>query len=321
MNLISCDWGTSRFRLHLMDRKKLTSICSLSSEQGAAALNLAWQKQNELDRLSFFRNYLKTQVDRLSAEYGKDLGGIPITVSGMASSSIGMMELPYAKLPFAIDGSGITQHLIESSDDFLHDIYLISGLASSSDVMRGEETQLIGLQNTLAGKKAHLILPGTHSKHVEVQDNHVVDFSTFMTGELFALTTKQSVLSHSVEPVQIDNQVLFESFTKGVEALSQAGYLQALFKVRTRTLLDQKDNQLNYAFLSGIHLGAELQYLTQLPPDATIIICASPQIAFLYRLALKALGIEQNSYVIPGALAELATSYGHLALATQLGID
>ena len=304
-----------------MDRKRLSSICSLSSDQGAAKLNLAWQKQKELDRLTFFKNYLKTQLDRLSIKHGQELVGVPIVISGMASSSIGMMELPYAKLSFSIDGSGVLQHLIESTNDFPNDIYLVSGLASPTDVMRGEETQVIGLQNTLAGKKAHLILPGTHSKHIEIKDNKVVDFSTFMTGELFALTAQQSVLSHSVEAVSIDNKVLFESFCKGIGALAHAGYLQALFKVRSRTLLSNTENHQNYAFLSGIHLGAELQYLTDLPTDEEIVICANPQIAFLYRLALKTLGVECNNYVIPGGLSELATAYGHLAVAAQFGVD
>lgn len=304
-----------------MDRERLKSICSLSSDQGAAPLNLAWQKQKNLDRLAFFKNYLKKQVDRLSIEYGHELTGVPIIISGMASSSIGMIELPYARLSFSIDGSGVIRHLIKSTDDFPNDIYLISGLASPTDVMRGEETQVIGLQNTLLGKNAHLILPGTHSKHVEIRDNHIVNFSTSMTGELFALTSQQSVLSHSVESVPIDNKALFESFGKGVEALTQVGYLQALFKVRTRTLLANTEVHQNHAFLSGIHLGAELQYLTDLPSDVEIIICAHPQMAFLYRLALKALGMKHNSYVIPGALSELATAHGHLAVAAQLGID
>lgn len=318
MNILSCDWGTSRFRIHLMDQQKLSSICSLSTEQGVANLNLAWQAQSKLSRMDFFRAYLKEQIEQLVSLHQVDVKGVPLFISGMASSSIGMLELPYATLPFSIYGANIVQHSIGRTDAFPHDIYLLSGLGSQTDVMRGEETQVIGLQNTIRDKSVLLILPGTHSKHVDIQHGVVTDFSTFMTGEFFSLSANSSILSHSVAAASIDKKELMEAFAKGVQTLAREGYLRALFKVRTRTLLDQESDQNNYAFLSGIHLAAELQHLSNLEADTEIIICAQAQIALLYRFSLQTLKIPNKTYVIPGALADLATAYGHLALANRI---
>lgn len=314
MNIISCDWGTSRFRLRLMDSNKLASLGALSSEEGTAKLMLAWQAQSQLNRVDVFRAYLQHQVAQLASQHGADLTGIPILISGMASSSIGMLELPYAALPFSIYGQDIVRHTFLGNDSFPHDIHLISGLASPTDVMRGEETQVIGLQNTIRDKSALLILPGTHSKHVTIENGVIEDFSTFMTGEFFALSAQKSILSHSVSSTSITQEDLLTAFVAGVETLAKLGYFRALFKVRTRTLLSQETDEHNYAFLSGIHLAEELQYMANLPASREIIICANAELSLLYRLTLETLRISRKTYVIPNALADQATAYGHLAL-------
>lgn len=321
MNLISCDWGTSRFRLYLVDRKSLEVISSISSDEGIKSVNLSWQKQSEFNRADFFLQYLQQQIATLAKESQTNLGGLPVILSGMASSSIGMFELPYADLPFSIEGEDLIYHKFSANSQSEHDIYLISGLASPSDVMRGEETQVIGLQNTIRDKTALVILPGTHSKHVYIEGGKVLDFSTFMTGEMFATTSIATILSHSVKPSEIDKAPAFEAFKDGVEAVDKHGYLSALFKVRTRTLLDHTSDELNFAYLSGIHLGEELKQLRKLDSATEIIICADPKIALLYRMAMQSLQIQLNNYVVPGQLSKLTTVYGHLAIAQHLNID
>src|SRR3546814_14199624 len=87
----------------------------------------------------------------------------------MASSSLGIEELPYATLPFSLSGNGAVTRKFEASADFPHEILLISGLRSEQDVMRGEETQLLGLaaQGMLPADNAICLFPGTHSKRSE----------------------------------------------------------------------------------------------------------------------------------------------------------
>ena len=111
----------------------------------------------------------------------------PILISGMASSSIGWRELPYACLPFPLDGSGARWQEIERVGE--HRVFVFSGLAAESDVLRGEETEVLGLAagGALAPfrEQALLVLPGTHSKHVRIEAGSITGFSTYMTGELF----------------------------------------------------------------------------------------------------------------------------------------
>jgi len=122
----------------------------------------------------------------------------------MASSSVGWRELPYAKTPFPLDGSGVrSDELTWSKPEWLGPVHLISGVATACDMMRGEETEIIGLMSeaSLASQRNRslLILPGTHSKHVWIEDQSVVEFRTFMTGELFEVLGQQSLLKASVD--------------------------------------------------------------------------------------------------------------------------
>src|SRR5262245_12577368 len=100
----------------------------------------------------------------------------------MASSSIGMIEVPYKETQFKADGSDLKVKKIDRSKDFEHDTFIISGARTNNDVMRGEETQLAGCKDT-GDKKSLYIFPGTHSKHILVKKGIAVSFKTFMTGE------------------------------------------------------------------------------------------------------------------------------------------
>src|SRR5690606_7599837 len=104
------------------------------------------------------------------------LAGAPILVSGMASSSIGWQDIPYARLPLPVDGSGLTWHDLEPLESplGLHRVVLVPGARSEVDVMRGEETELVGLftlpQAQGLADSSLVIKPGTHSKHLLVQE-------------------------------------------------------------------------------------------------------------------------------------------------------
>jgi hypothetical protein len=55
--------------------------------------------------------------------------------------------------------------------------------------MRGEETQILGALSLAPDleKNSMVILPGTHSKWVSMHESRIMDFATYMTGELFCL--------------------------------------------------------------------------------------------------------------------------------------
>ncbi len=134
------------------------------------------------------------------------LDGVPLIISGMASSSLGMLELPYKEFPFSADGSDLRTEAIGASAAFKHDVLLISGACTRIDVMRGEETQLVGCApgaghgsgNPGPGGEQVYIFPGTHSKHVLVREGRAVSLKTFMTGEFFDLLSTKSILAGDV---------------------------------------------------------------------------------------------------------------------------
>ncbi|HYW35347.1 MAG TPA: 2-dehydro-3-deoxygalactonokinase, partial [Balneolaceae bacterium] len=139
--MLSCDWGTSSFRLRLVDNQTGTVLQAITSRRGVKTISSAPSGEP-------FRNYLATQIAKIEERSAQPLAFVPVVISGMASSSIGWKELPYGSLPFLLDGSQLPIKQIPKAEEFPHDILLVSGICSSSDVMRGEETQMIGLAAT-----------------------------------------------------------------------------------------------------------------------------------------------------------------------------
>src|SRR5699024_6673774 len=141
---------------------------------------------------------------------------------------------------------------------FPYALYLISGLRSSGDVMRGEETELLGLHAALHITDGLFLMAGTHSKHIVVENNAVIGFKTYMTGEFFDLSSSKSLLSNSVTMDR--DAVPDRNFEKGVEEAQKENLLHSLFSIRARELiLSSPDKSNNYAFLSGIVIGTELR--------------------------------------------------------------
>src|SRR6266487_2515059 len=206
-DFLSCDWGTTSFRLRRVAGPDRTVIREIREPAGVKPLYeeaLRSGAEIEAARASVFARFLNRKVEALLAGEQTPEHNLPLVISGMASSSVGWRELPYAKTPFPLDGSGVrSQELNWTKPEWLGPVHLISGVATACDMMRGEETEIIGLMSeaSLASQRNRslLILPGTHSKHVWIDDQSVVDFRTFMTGELFEVLGRQSLLRASID--------------------------------------------------------------------------------------------------------------------------
>lgn len=263
---ISGDWGTTHFRLRFDDRE-------FKSDDGTARLAAAGP-----DRPAAFR----TALDRGLRELGAPVD-LPVVISGMASSTIGWRELPYARTPFACDGSNVVHECIDGR------VILVSGLRTDREILRGEETEALGLVAHLGERipaAATLVLPGTHSKHLIVRNGAIVDFRTFMTGELFDLLARQSVLRHSTDlGAALDR----EGFVAGVREARVRPLSNALFQVRTRQVLDRCPPASNTAFLSGLLIGAELASLAD--SSEAIFSAAGRTLADAYQIAAETLGL------------------------------
>jgi len=252
--ILSCDWGTSGFRLRLVNVMDSTVLNEIRNEQGIAAVYNKWIENNQPEsrRLAFYKHVLQTTLD---AYFTKDIKDIPIIISGMASSTIGMKELSYSELPFDLENMNLEIESIKADKDFSHDIFLVSGLRTVNDVMRGEETMLLGCDID-KDEETLVIFPGTHSKHVVVKNNIAIDFKTYMTGEVFDLLASKSILSKSVEKNSNDNENIF---IDGVEEGSKNNLLNSSFHVRTNHLFKKYGGSENYHFLSGLVIGCELK--------------------------------------------------------------
>lgn len=290
---LSCDWGTTAFRLRLVQARTLRIIAATRQGAGILATHQAWLDSGgrRSDRRPTFRAVLARAIASLEARAGVCLDGVPLVISGMASASIGLCTLPYRHLPFALAAASLGVRLLSPVARFSHPVLLISGAATGDDVMRGEETQLIGaLADRSPGKSTQVvILPGTHSKHVTIQQGRVESFETHMTGEFFDLLTRQSILRHSVAGIpRIVSKRDRAAFARGVSIGAARNLLHACFTVRSRHLLARTTSRANSLHLSGLLIGAELRGLVARPPAAVALVCG-PTLHPFYTLALKTL--------------------------------
>jgi 2-dehydro-3-deoxygalactonokinase len=297
---ISGDWGTSRLRLRLVDPTSTSTSTAppaeVESDDGIGPTFRAWQDAGSpADREAFYLRVLAPALDRLRATSGADLDGLPLLLSGMASSTIGLRELPYAESPFPLSGESLPVARI-ASGILPCEAILLSGVRTDDDIMRGEETILIGLAQ--AGLSDGLvILPGTHSKHAIIRDEVLERFHTSMTGELFGLIRDHSVLRASLALATGPG----DAFRQGVRAVtSGANLLNELFAIRARSVLHRADPAANADRLSGLLIGTELLGLRSDALSGLPIIVAAPEpIRSSYRVALETIGLGDRTRLLP----------------------
>ena len=288
--MLSCDWGTSSFRLRLVNTETMELIADETNSNGIAGVYGLWQKADkaETERFSFYYEIIISSIKRIEQKIAGSLDSIPLVISGMASSGIGMMELPYKEIPFLADGSDLEIKLIETD----RKIVLISGVRTEDDVMRGEETKLVGSKLGSTIGEHIFILPGTHPKHIKIRDGVVVGITTYMTGEYFDLLTTKSILSGSIES---DGDFTIETnrqyFEKGVKDSMQGNLLHNSFLVRTNALFGKCNRQENYFYLSGLLIGTELKDLSG-NISAGITLLGDRKLNILYAVACKVLTIS-----------------------------
>lgn len=283
-NFLSCDWGTSSFRLRLIETGSLKVIAEERSAIGIAGTYQQWQQTSQ-SREDFFAAVINQQIDALAERTGMALQEVPVVLSGMGSSSIGMVELPYRELPLSLSGADLAVHTFSR-------FIIISGARSEHDVMRGEETKIIGCATWLPDttEEQWLLMPGTHPKHVVVSRQQVVRFQTFMTGEFFDLISTHSILAASIsDDGTLDDPASLACFTEGVHAGQSGNLLHAAFMVRTNQLLKKISPANNHFYLSGLLIGAELKAV---PPGMPVYLVAGPVHIPLYTQACKVLNIH-----------------------------
>ena len=321
--LLSCDWGTSSFRLRLVNAATCEVKGEIVAGDGIAAVYNRWKHVdagNQSGRENFYFQSLQQHLAALANKTGVLPEGVPVVISGMASSSIGIRSLPYASLPFAIDGSGAMVEDFAATRDFHNPVKIISGATSGPDIMRGEETQMIGLaamdSELMAGPPSVCIFPGTHSKHVRVENGRIVDFTTFMTGELFDVLRRHSILKDSIAEELHHGELTGmgeDAFRRGVLASARSNLLHTFFSVRVDQLFERVTRADNLFYLSGLLIGTELRTLCG-DGSVRIRLCSGSSVYHLYQLALESLGLAEQAIFIAPEIMDRSAMEGHISI-------
>ena len=279
--MIAIDWGTSSFRAYRLD-----AAGTVREQRGADAGLLTCN--------GAFEAVLAQQL--------AGWGDTPIVMAGMIGSRNGWHEVPYVACPAGL--AQIAAGMREVSAAMLpgQRVWIAPGLVlrpadAPPEVMRGEETQILGLIDQLhADGPQWLCLPGTHSKWVRVEAGRIGSLRTAMTGELYALLRRHSLLA-ALMPESLDADVDdVEAFERGVAASAGAGGLaHHLFGVRTQGLFGALNPAQAPSYLSGLLIGHELRGL--LPPDPPAVhLIGGTALLRRYERALEQLGIPSQSH-------------------------
>ncbi|KEC72746.1 UNVERIFIED_ORG: 2-dehydro-3-deoxygalactonokinase [Rhizobium esperanzae] len=273
---VAVDWGTSSFRLWLMAR------------DGSV---LAERRSGEGMTSAAKTGFSAVLSGHLAAVEAPDT--LPVIVCGMAGARQGWVEAGYIDVPTPL-ASILTAAVRVPGES--RDIRILPGLAqrqtATPDVMRGEETQLLGaLGGTSTGPQA-VCMPGTHSKWVHVGDAEVTGFSTFMTGELFDAISKHTILSHAVAGAE-EQPADAAAFEAAVSAAFARPALASnlLFTARSGQLLHGISATAAQARLSGTLIGIEIAGALQDAATSGITLVASGRLQALYEQAFKTLSL------------------------------
>lgn len=238
-NAIVVDWGTTNLRASLVTAAG-TVLDHLETPQGIATLSTGSHEAT-----------LMAALDPWFAAHGS----LPVVALGMITSRNGWIEVPYTPCPAgpAELARGAVRRVLPNGAP----LTLLSGLTDPTaqpfpDVMRGEETQIVGhgLQ-----QDAVIVLPGTHSKWAQVGDGRITRFQTFVTGEVFALLINHSFIARGATVPPVEDPA---AFADGLAAtLSGGPMLSTLFAARTGGLAGRLGPDQLRSYVSGLVIGQE----------------------------------------------------------------
>lgn len=277
---VAVDWGTSSFRLWLIGR-----------DGGVLAERRSGEGMTTAARTGF-ADVLASHLAAISAPEG-----LPVLICGMAGARQGWIEAGYLDTPAALSAIPAAAVRIPGVDA---DIRILPGLAQrdamAPDVMRGEETQLLGAAGEL-GNGDHLVcMPGTHSKWVRLSGGRVEGFTTFMTGELFEAIAKNTTLSHAIAEagaISGDSAAFHAAVRRMVE--TPALMTSQLFSVRAGSLIAGLSPEDGKARLSGTLIGLEIAGALSLVAEGTpVTLVVSGGLGALYKEALAAAGLSSS---------------------------
>jgi len=290
---IAGDWGTSQLRLYLCDAAN--NVLETRVARGAAAARGEHEKV----------------LDGEIAAWENSCGALHVVLCGMIGSSIGWVQAPY--LPAPADPRGLAAACVSLRAGRVRIVPGVScrNRLAAPDVMRGEETQILGalvLDPRLCVGRHLFCMPGTHTKWVVVRDGAITEFLTAPTGEIFDLLSKHSVMVRDGADERAMNDMAFDAALQRVSTQPGVELLHRIFEVRSRRLLSELPADDAASYMSGLLIGSDVAGAARLFADETrgntVHLIAAPGLVHAYSKALRAFGLTPG--VIDGGSASIA---------------
>ncbi|GLQ93975.1 2-dehydro-3-deoxygalactonokinase [Dyella acidisoli] len=300
VRLIGLDWGTSSLRAYLYD----------ADGKVVASRREGWG----------IRHLPEGGFTAALHAVTADWPACRIVAAGMVGSRQGWLEVPYVDLP--ADATSIAHGMLRLDACDSHELWIAPGLRRHvpADVMRGEETQIIGALalQPLCQANTRFVLPGTHSKWATVVDGRIVAFDTVMTGEMYALLIKHSILGAGL-PDFAASSFVERAFVRGVHTARDSGaegVFGRLFSTRALMLAGELAATDVPDFLSGLLIGEEFRIALQRDNGVIAPLCLIGEAALCQRYTLAA---RQFGYAVPAVLED-ASVQGLWQLASAAGL-
>ncbi|SUW64908.1 2-keto-3-deoxy-galactonokinase [Buttiauxella agrestis] len=262
---IAIDWGSTHLRAWLY--RDGQCVDSLQQPLGVSRLTEQTPRQ-------VFEKYIQPW---------RDAQDIPVIMAGMIGSDAGWHTVPYLPCPVTLHEIGA--QLFEIAPQ----VWIVPGLKTARSVMRGEETQLIGAMQ-LAPADCY-VMPGTHSKWVQIHEGSVSGFTTAMTGELHHLLMNHSLIGKGL-PEQHDNDAAFNT---GLQSgLDSPSLVSRLFEARASRVLGDLPPECVSEWLSGLLIGAEVAAMSHELAVKHVTLVGNESLCRRYRQALAKANIASQ---------------------------
>ena len=320
-SLIALDWGTSSLRGFLMDcaGRVLDQRANAHGIQNLPLPGLSGFEQAFTDLCGGW----------LSAH-----PGLPVVAGGMVGSAQGWREAPYVHCP--ADTASLASQAIAVDSASGVRILIAPGMlydppSGPPDILRGEEIQIAGALADRPdwGRDACMVLPGTHSKWVEIEGGRMARFSTYMTGETFAVLCKHSILGRlmppDVTPAESDADAAFAEGVRAAQASGPGDLTHQIFAARTLGITRRMPVELLKDYLSGLLIGHELtsglaHMRNDLHEDRPLLLIGEGSLCRRYVRGLELLGVEPTARLentAPRGLFRFAVAAGLVAPAGE----
>lgn len=289
---IAVDWGTTNLRAYLLNQNG----------------EVYDQRESDQGILKVAPNQYERVLTELVGDWFAD--ELPVLMAGMVGSRTGWQEVPYQNCPIHLDS--LSQHLVWLDTNLPGPVAIVPGLqgrgvSGCNDIMRGEETQLVGVLDLLQEKGLNenvlCCLPGTHCKWAHIENGEIHQFSTTFSGELFAQLNQDSSLTRGLPHTDTFNE---SAFKLGLETSQQkGGLLHHLFSARSNYINDELAPEDVRDYLSGVVIGHDVQDMLaaifdnnqkneQKNNTNTVYLVGSKKLSNRYAYALKNAGFDHD---------------------------